>query len=64
MKKRVALLVAAAALALGACNSSPGASGLPSVPDLQSLMPEASPATSPETSPEMSPTESELPSPS
>jgi hypothetical protein len=64
MKKRFTLLVAAAALALGACNGSPGASGLPSVPDLESLMPEVSPATSPEMSPEMSPDESLLPAPS
>lgn len=67
MRKRITLLVAAAALALAACNGT-GSSAVPSVPDLQSIAPEMSPAMSPEMSPEtspaMSPDESLAPSPS
>jgi hypothetical protein len=58
MKKRIVLLVAAAALAIGACNGTDGASPIPSVPDLNSVAPELSPEMSPEMSLEPSPVES------
>jgi hypothetical protein len=49
MKSLLALLILAAALFVGACNSSSGGTALPS------LNPVDSPVTSPELSPEASP---------
>jgi ABC-type glycerol-3-phosphate transport system substrate-binding protein len=55
MKSLLALLMLAAALAVGACNSPAGSAGT-------TLTPVSSPATSPATSPAMSPEVSASPS--
>jgi len=53
MKSLLALLILAAALAVGACNTNPSESAVPTLNPVPSTV--TSPGTSPELSPEVSP---------